>query len=137
MGGRERRWEGKCALQTLDTLLARCRPDVVFWCLLLLLCCPSRPLPPSPLAGGVSRATYDAMLICEAAGYDRILVETVGVGQSEVAVADLVDCMMLVMPPVVRGTGGTTRTRAGGWGAALMHTNVPGLMGAGGVAGSC
>jgi LAO/AO transport system kinase len=43
------------------------------------------------------------MLICEAAGYDRILVETVGVGQSEVAVADLVDCMMLVMPPVVRG----------------------------------
>lgn len=41
------------------------------------------------------------MLICEAAGYDRILVETVGVGQSEVAVADLVDCMMLVMPPVV------------------------------------
>lgn len=52
-------------------------------------------------AGGVSRATFDAMLICEAAGYDRILVETVGVGQSEVAVADLVDCMMLVMPPVV------------------------------------
>ncbi len=56
-------------------------------------------------SGGVSRATFDAMLICEAAGYDRILVETVGVGQSEVAVADLVDCMMLVMPPVVSGTG--------------------------------
>jgi hypothetical protein len=60
--------------------------------------------------GGVSRATFDAMLICEAAGYDRILVETVGVGQSEVAVADLVDCMMLVMPPVVsqqaQGGGG-------------------------------
>jgi LAO/AO transport system kinase len=41
------------------------------------------------------------MVICEAAGYDKVLVETVGVGQSEVAVADLVDCMMLVMPPVV------------------------------------
>lgn len=51
--------------------------------------------------GGVSRATYDAMVICEAAGYDKVLVETVGVGQSEVAVADLVDCMVLVMPPVV------------------------------------
>lgn len=56
---------------------------------------------PVLVSGGVSRATFDAMLICEAAGYDRILVETVGVGQSEVAVADLVDCMMLVMPPVV------------------------------------
>jgi len=68
-------------------------------------------------AGGVSRATFDAMLICEAAGYDRILVETVGVGQSEVAVADLVDCMMLVMPPVVRGGGGggrRERTEEGG-----------------------
>jgi hypothetical protein len=53
------------------------------------------------VAGGVSRATYDAMVICEAAGYDKVLVETVGVGQSEVAVADLVDCMLLVMPPVV------------------------------------
>jgi LAO/AO transport system kinase len=43
------------------------------------------------------------MVICEAAGYDKVLVETVGVGQSEVAVADLVDCMLLVMPPVVSG----------------------------------
>jgi putative protein kinase ArgK-like GTPase of G3E family len=67
------------------------RLQLIYMLLLLLL------LP----AGGVSRATFDAMLICEAAGYDRILVETVGVGQSEVAVADLVDCMMLVMPPVV------------------------------------
>lgn len=41
------------------------------------------------------------MLIVEAAGYNAVLVETVGVGQSEVAVADLVDCMLLVMPPVV------------------------------------
>lgn len=40
-------------------------------------------------------------MICEAAGYDKVLVETVGVGQSEVAVADLVDCMLLVMPPLV------------------------------------
>jgi putative protein kinase ArgK-like GTPase of G3E family len=43
------------------------------------------------------------MVICEAAGYDKVLVETVGVGQSEVAVADLVDCLLLVMPPVVSG----------------------------------
>ena len=40
------------------------------------------------------------MQLCEAAGYDRIVVETVGVGQSEVAVADLADCMLLLMPPV-------------------------------------
>ena len=40
------------------------------------------------------------MLICEAAGFDRILIETVGVGQSEVAVSDLVDVMLLVLPPV-------------------------------------
>lgn len=46
------------------------------------------------------------MVICEAAGYDKVLVETVGVGQSEVAVADLVDCMLLVMPPVVSEGGG-------------------------------
>jgi hypothetical protein len=64
------------------------------------------------MAGGVSRATFDAMLICEAAGYDRVLVETVGVGQSEVAVADLVDCMMLVMPPVVRHTAADTHMLA-------------------------
>lgn len=44
----------------------------------------------------MAQATYDAMLVCEAAGYNHVLVETVGVGQSEVAVADLVDCMMLV-----------------------------------------
>ncbi len=36
------------------------------------------------------------MAVCEAAGFDKILVETVGVGQSETAVADLVDCMLLV-----------------------------------------
>ncbi|WIA11852.1 hypothetical protein OEZ85_011938 [Tetradesmus obliquus] len=59
-----------------------------------------RPSPARGTLGGVSRATYDAMLIVEAAGYDAVLVETVGVGQSEVAVADLVDCMLLVMPPV-------------------------------------
>ncbi len=51
-------------------------------------------------AGGVTRTTYDAMHLCEAAGYDVIVVETVGVGQSEVSASDLVDLMMLVMPPV-------------------------------------
>ncbi|KAF8071071.1 hypothetical protein HT031_001153 [Scenedesmus sp. PABB004] len=59
-----------------------------------------RPSPARGTLGGVSRSTYDAMVVCEAAGYDRVLVETVGVGQSEVAVADLVDCVTLVMPPV-------------------------------------
>jgi LAO/AO transport system kinase len=46
--------------------------------------------------GGVARATREAMLICEAAGYDVVLIETVGVGQSEVAVAGMVDTFLLV-----------------------------------------
>eukprot|EP00884_Botryococcus_braunii_P015667 jgi/Botrbrau1/2784/Bobra.0164s0061.1 len=50
--------------------------------------------------GGVARATSDAIHICEAAGYNLVLVETVGVGQSETAAADVVDCLLLVMPPV-------------------------------------
>ncbi len=60
---------------------------------------------PSPtrntlLLGGVTRTTSEAMVLCAAAGYSRILVETVGVGQSEIAISDLVDCMVLVLPPV-------------------------------------
>jgi len=58
-----------------------------------------RPSPTSGALGGVARRTREAVLVCEAAGYDLVLVETVGVGQSEVAVADLVDLFLLVASP--------------------------------------
>ena len=58
-----------------------------------------RPSPSSGTLGGVARRTREAMLLCEAAGFDVVLVETVGVGQSEVAVADLVDLFLLVASP--------------------------------------
>ena len=50
-----------------------------------------RPSPSSGTLGGVTRKTRETMVLVEAAGYDIIIVETVGVGQSEVAVADMVD----------------------------------------------
>ena len=50
-----------------------------------------RPSPTSGTLGGVARATRESMILCEAAGYDIILVETVGVGQSETTVAEMVD----------------------------------------------
>jgi LAO/AO transport system kinase len=56
-----------------------------------------RPSPAGGSLGGVARATREALLLCEAAGYDVIFVETVGVGQSEVAVHGLVDFFMLLM----------------------------------------
>lgn len=59
-----------------------------------------RPTPARGTLGGVARSTFDAIIICEAAGYTKVLVETVGVGQSEVAVQDLVDVFLLVLPPV-------------------------------------
>ena len=49
--------------------------------------------------GGVTRTTNDVILLCEAAGYDTVLVETIGVGQSEVAVSNMVDMFVLLMPP--------------------------------------
>ena len=55
-----------------------------------------RPSPTSGTLGGVARATREAMVILEAAGYDVIIVETVGVGQSEVAVAHMVDCFVVL-----------------------------------------
>lgn len=58
-----------------------------------------RPSPSSGSLGGVARKTREAMLVCEAAGYDIILVETVGVGQSEVAVKGMVDAFVLLMLP--------------------------------------
>ena len=58
-----------------------------------------RPSPSSGSLGGVARNTCDSILLCEAAGYSTVIVETVGVGQSEVAVADMVDMFVLVVPP--------------------------------------
>jgi LAO/AO transport system kinase len=58
-----------------------------------------RPSPSGGSLGGVARRTREAMLVCEAAGYDVVLVETVGVGQSEVAVASMVDFFLVLMLP--------------------------------------
>jgi LAO/AO transport system kinase len=56
-----------------------------------------RPSPSSGTLGGVAEKTREAMLVCEAAGYDVVIVETVGVGQSETAVANMTD-MFVLMP---------------------------------------
>ncbi len=58
-----------------------------------------RPSPTGGTLGGVARRTREAMLACEAAGFDVVIVETVGVGQSEAAVADMVDLFMLLLLP--------------------------------------
>ncbi len=58
-----------------------------------------RPSPTAGSLGGVARRTREAMLLCEAAGYDIIIIETVGVGQSEIEVADMVDMFMLLLLP--------------------------------------
>ena len=55
-----------------------------------------RPSPTAGTLGGVARATRETMVFLEAAGFDVILVETVGVGQSEVAVANMVDCFVFL-----------------------------------------
>jgi LAO/AO transport system kinase len=56
-----------------------------------------RPSPAAGSLGGVARRTREAMLVCEAAGYDVVLVETVGVGQSEFTVASMVDFFLVLM----------------------------------------
>jgi LAO/AO transport system kinase len=58
-----------------------------------------RPSPAGETLGGVARRTREALLLCEAAGFDVAIVETVGVGQSESAVADLVDILLLLIQP--------------------------------------
>ncbi len=55
-----------------------------------------RPSPAGDTLGGVARRTRETMLLCEAAGYDIVIVETVGVGQSETTVASMVDFFMLL-----------------------------------------
>jgi LAO/AO transport system kinase len=58
-----------------------------------------RPSPSSGVLGGVARKTRETMLLCEAAGYDVIIVETVGVGQSETMVASMADLFLVLMLP--------------------------------------
>jgi LAO/AO transport system kinase len=58
-----------------------------------------RPSPAGTTLGGVARRTREAMLVAEAAGFDVIIVETVGVGQSETAVAEMVDMFLLLLAP--------------------------------------
>src|SRR5829696_7785286 len=58
-----------------------------------------RPSPASGTLGGVAAKTRETMLLCEAAGYDVVLVETVGIGQSEIAVADMTDFFLVLMLP--------------------------------------
>jgi LAO/AO transport system kinase len=58
-----------------------------------------RPSSAGGKAGGVARHTREAILLCEAAGFDAVLVETVGIGQSETAAAEIVDFFVLILPP--------------------------------------
>jgi LAO/AO transport system kinase len=58
-----------------------------------------RPSPSSGTLGGVAAKTRETMMLCEAAGYDVVLVETVGVGQSELAVADMTDFFLVLVLP--------------------------------------
>lgn len=58
-----------------------------------------RPSPSSGTLGGVAEKTREAMLVCEAAGYDIVIIETVGVGQSETAVANMTDMFVLLQLP--------------------------------------
>ncbi len=58
-----------------------------------------RPSPSGGTLGGVARRTRESMLLCEAAGFDVIIVETVGVGQSETAVSNFTDAFVLLMAP--------------------------------------
>jgi GTPase len=58
-----------------------------------------RPSPTGGRTGGVARRTPDAVTLCEAAGFDTVVVETVGLGQSDTAVADMVDILLLLVAP--------------------------------------
>ena len=58
-----------------------------------------RPSPSGGLTGGVARTTRDSLLLCEAAGFDIVIVETMGVGQAETAVANICDLFLLLVAP--------------------------------------
>ena len=59
----------------------------------------TRPSATGGVLGGVSRKTREIIILCEAAGYDRIIIETVGVGQSEAIVSDMVDVLLMLELP--------------------------------------
>lgn len=63
-----------------------------------------RPTPSGSLLGGVARRSREVIALCEAAGFDTVMVETVGVGQSETEVANMTDCYLLLLQP---GSGDT------------------------------
>ena len=58
-----------------------------------------RPSPGGATMGGVARRTRETILLCEAAGFDTVIVETIGAGQSETTVAEMVDMFLLILPP--------------------------------------
>jgi GTPase len=58
-----------------------------------------RPSSAGAQTGGVARRTREAILVCEAAGFDTVLVETVGAGQSETSVSEMTDMFLLILPP--------------------------------------
>jgi LAO/AO transport system kinase len=58
-----------------------------------------RPSSAGDSRGGIARRTREAILLCEAAGFDAVLVETIGAGQAETAVAEIVDMFVLILPP--------------------------------------
>lgn len=58
-----------------------------------------RPSSAGTQTGGVARRTREAILVCEAAGFDTVIVETVGAGQAETTVAEMVDMFVLILPP--------------------------------------
>jgi LAO/AO transport system kinase len=76
-----------------------------------------RPSSAGDKEGGIARHTREAILLCEGAGFDTVLVETVGVGQAETAVAEIVDFFVLILSPaagdelqgIKRGGGGRGR----------------------------
>src|ERR1700737_4992134 len=72
-----------------------------------------RPSPSSGTLGGVAAKTRECMLILEAAGYDTVLVETMGAGQSEAVVADMTDFFLVLMLPAA-GAGAISRSSGGG-----------------------
>lgn len=78
--------------------------------------------------GGIAEYTTDVITLCEASGYDTILVESVGVGQNEIEVDEVVDCFILVVNP---GGGDDLQASKKGEGAACMtiHAYVASVCG--------
>jgi len=58
-----------------------------------------RPSPNNNKMGGIQERTFESIILCESAGYDTIIIETVGVGQSEFSVSNVVDCLVLMLLP--------------------------------------